>query len=155
MSEEQDHAGVVTHPPVFYIIATIIGLGVDYIYPLSFEFQGNEKTAGIVFVILGTLITALEFKMFASKKQSPSVHASVSEVYQSGIFAYSRNPIYLGVMLWMISGALFYDKLWILIMVGPLVIFMNKVVIEKEEAYLSHKFGDDYLNYMKKVRRWI
>lgn len=155
MSENDDNAGIVTHPPVFYVVATLIGLGIDYIYPLSFGFQGMTETAGIIIVILGTLVTILGFKLFASNKQSPSVHASASQVYQSGIFGYSRNPIYLGVALWMLGGALYFDKAWIAIMMLPLLLFMNKVVIEKEEAYLEGKFGDEYRNYKKKVRRWI
>jgi protein-S-isoprenylcysteine O-methyltransferase Ste14 len=55
----------------------------------------------------------------------------------------------------MMSGALYFNKAWIMIMVLPLILWMNKVVIEKEEAYLEEKFGDDYLAYKKKVRRWI
>ena len=93
--------------------------------------------------------------MFSTDKQSPSVHEPTNAVYQSGIYAYSRNPIYLGVLLWMISGALFFDKTWIMIMAFILIFFMNKVVIEKEEAYLEEKFGEDYLAYKQKVRRWI
>lgn len=155
MSENQDHAGIVTHPPVFYIIATLIGLGIDKFFPLSFGFEGETETAGIVIFILGLLIAGMSGRKFASDKQSPSVHAPTTAVYQDGIYAYTRNPMYLGVMLWVVAAALYFDKVWILIMVVPLVIFMNKVVIEKEEAYLEEKFGDDYRAYKEKVRRWI
>lgn len=155
MSDMQDNAGIVTHPPVFYIIATLIGVGLNYIYPLSFGIDSSIETAAIIIFILGTIVAALGFKMFISNKQNPSVHATVSKVYQSGIYAYSRNPIYLGVSLWMLSGALYFDMLWIMIVMVPLIIVMNKVVIEKEEAYLEQKFGEDYIAYKKKVRRWI
>ena len=155
MSENADNPGIVTHPPVFYIVAILIGLGIDYFMPLSFGFEGMTKTVSLVILILGTIVTVLGFKMFTTDKQSPSVHEPTVAVYQSGIYAYSRNPIYLGVLLWMMAGALFFDKVWIMIMVLPLILWMNKVVIEKEEAYLEEKFGDSYLDYKKKVRRWI
>ena len=155
MSENADNPGIVTHPPVFYIVAILIGLGIDYFMPLSFGFEGMTKPVSLVILILGTIVTVLGFKMFTTDKQSPSVHEPTVAVYQSGIYAYSRNPIYLGVLLWMMAGALFFDKVWIMIMVLPLILWMNKVVIEKEEAYLEEKFGDSYLDYKKKVRRWI
>ena len=135
MSENSDNPGIIMHPPVFYIVATLIGLGIDYLFPLSFGFEGMAATASIAILILGTIVTGLGFKMFTTDKQSPSVHEPTTSVYQSGIYAYTRNPIYLGVLLWMIAGALFFDKAWIMIMALPLVLFLNKVVIEKEEAY--------------------
>lgn len=155
MSEKSDNPGIVTHPPVFYIAATLFGLGFDYLIPLSFGFDGMAEIASIVIFIIGMIILVLGFKMFTTDKQSPSVHEPTSAVYQSGVYAYSRNPIYLGVMLWVIAGALFFDKVWIMIMVLPLILIMNKIVIEKEEAYLQEKFGDDYSAYKNKVRRWI
>ena len=155
MSENADNPGIVTHPPVFYIVAILIGLGIDYFMPLSFGFEVMTKTVSLVILVLGTIVTVLGFKMFTTDKQNPSVHEPTDAVYQSGVYAYSRNHIYLGVLLWMMSGALYFNKAWIMIMVLPLILWMNKVVIEKEEAYLEEKFGDDYLAYKKKVRRWI
>ncbi|MCP5381316.1 MAG: isoprenylcysteine carboxylmethyltransferase family protein [Kordiimonadaceae bacterium] len=155
MDDHQDNAGIITHPPVFYIIAIILGLILDYIYPLSVGLAGNEKIAAIVLFILGTIIIILGFRIFARNKQSPSVHASVTKVYQSGIYAYSRNPIYLGVALMMLAFGLYLDKLWIIFMMIPLIIILNRLVIEKEEAYLEAKFGEEYIKYKKKVRRWI
>ncbi len=155
MSEDQDHAGIITHPPLFYITAALIGVGIDYIVPLSFGFGGGTTAAAIIIFILGLLIAGMSGRKFASDKQSPSVHAPTTSIYTSGIYAYTRNPMYLGVMLWMAAAALYFDKLWILIMCVPLILFMNKVVIEKEEAYLEDKFGDEYRTYKAKVRRWI
>ncbi|MDG1438225.1 MAG: isoprenylcysteine carboxylmethyltransferase family protein [Emcibacteraceae bacterium] len=155
MSEEQDNAGIAVHPPVFYIVAALIGVGIDYLFPLSFGSDAMLETAGIIIFLLGLIIAVLSFKIFASNKQSPSVHASASKIYQSGVYAYSRNPIYLGITLWLVAAALYFDNVWLLIITVPLILFMNKAVIEKEEAYLTSKFGDDYLSYKKKVRRWI
>ena len=55
----------------------------------------------------------------------------------------------------MMSGALFFDKVWIMVMAFILIFFIYKVVIEKEETYLEEKFGENYLAYKQKVRRWI
>jgi len=155
MSDNQDNAGIITHPPVFYIMALLIGLGLDYLYPISFGFMEVTRTASIFIFISSGIILALGFGMFATNKQSPSVHASAAKVYKSGIYAYSRNPLYLSLVLLMLALSLFFDKVWIAIMILPVIIIVNKFVIEKEETYMEDKFGDDYLDYKKKVRRWI
>ncbi|MCC3862144.1 methyltransferase family protein [Pseudemcibacter aquimaris] len=155
MDENQDHAKIIMHPPVFYIIAALIGLGIDYFFPLSFGFEGATGTAGILLFILGVIIAILSMKNFAKDKQSPSVHAPTHNIYTSGIYGYTRNPIYLGALIWLMAAAVYFDKAWIFIMSAPLIVFLNKAVIEKEEAYLEEKFGDEYRSYKKKVRRWI
>ena len=55
----------------------------------------------------------------------------------------------------MVAASFYFDNVWLVIVTVPLIVFMNKMVIEKEEAYLERTFGVEYLDYKKKVRRWI
>ncbi len=155
MTDESDNAGIIAHPPVFYIIAVLIGLGGDYLIPLSFGLAAGTKIAGFAVFVTGTVISVMSFKMFAGDKQSPSVHEPTNSIYTSGVYSLTRNPIYLGVLMWVVAASFYFDKLWLLIICVPLVVFLNKAVIEKEEAYLENKFGDEYRDYKSKVRRWI
>lgn len=155
MKEHIDNAGIITHPPVFYILATMLGLTFDKIFPLSFFFKELGLVAGIIVFTLGVLVLILGLKIFLGHKQHPSVHASTSQIFQSGIFGYSRNPIYLGMALIMLGAALYFDILWMAIFMVPLILVINKLVIAKEEIYLARKFGEKYLEYKKVVRRWI
>src|ERR1700730_5244051 len=72
-----------------------------------------------------------------------------------GVFRKSRNPVYLGMLLLCAGVAFLANSLWILVLVLPLAIILQKGVIEPEESYLEKKFGDKYLRYKAKVRRWI
>ena len=78
-----------------------------------------------------------------------------TEIVTSGVFQRSRNPIYLGMLLLYTGIAILANSLWILILVLPFAIILQKGVIEPEEAYLEQKFGDEYLRYKARVRRWI
>jgi protein-S-isoprenylcysteine O-methyltransferase Ste14 len=76
-------------------------------------------------------------------------------VIQSGIYRYSRNPIYLSFCIATIGAALLIDSWWGLIAVAPLVYLLQLLVIRKEESYLQTKFGDPYRDYLRRVRRWL
>jgi protein-S-isoprenylcysteine O-methyltransferase Ste14 len=77
------------------------------------------------------------------------------KIVTSGVFQRSRNPIYLGMLLLYTGIAILANSLCILVLVLPFAIILQKGVIEPEEAYLEGKFGDEYLRYKAKVRRWI
>ena len=83
----------------------------------------------------------------------PSEHSS--KVVTSGLYAYSRNPIYLGWFL-LIAGVGFRNaSLLVLVIAVTMVLLLYQAVIVEEEAYLEKRFGDEYLRYKKSVRRWL
>ena len=72
-----------------------------------------------------------------------------------GVFAYSRNPIYLG-FCFLVSGiALYLNTVWLLLSLFPSVWLLMRWVISKEERYLEQRFGEHYLCYKQRVRRWL
>ncbi|MBT5072700.1 MAG: isoprenylcysteine carboxylmethyltransferase family protein [Kordiimonadaceae bacterium] len=155
MTEQKDNPGIITHPPVFYIVAVLISIGLNYIYRLSFgrgEMLGN---IAILILVIGVVVFIAAGKTFRKNKQSPSVHATPVKIYTGGIYGYSRNPIYLAANMFLISASLYFDNLWMLLMLVPILYIMTNMVIKKEEAYLQQKFGEEYSDYKKKVRRWI
>jgi len=155
MVESNDNAGIITHPPFFYLAAAIVATIADKVYPLKYNAGQMLEYAGIVIFVLGVALFVTASKFFRINKQSPSVHAKTVKIYTSGIYGRTRNPLYLGVTIWMVAASFYFDNVWLVIVTVPLIVFMNKMVIEKEEAYLERTFGVEYLDYKKKVRRWI
>ncbi len=153
--EDNDNAGIIAHPPIFYIISVIVALIIDYFVPLAMGEAPILKMFAILMAVLGIGIFISAGKMFRTDKQNVSVHTKTESIYQSGIYSRTRNPIYLGVLMVVIAGGIYFDEPWIFITQIPLVLFFNKQVIGKEEAYLERKFGAEYIEYKKKVRRWI
>jgi protein-S-isoprenylcysteine O-methyltransferase Ste14 len=70
-------------------------------------------------------------------------------------FRFSRNPIYVGLALIQTGVGLALGNLWILLLLAPTLWILRRGVIEKEEAYLTRKFGDAYVGYKSSVRRWL
>jgi protein-S-isoprenylcysteine O-methyltransferase Ste14 len=78
-----------------------------------------------------------------------------SRVVTTGIYARTRNPMYLGMSLFTAGLAFVFNSLWFVIVLPLAVYAVTKLAIEPEEAYLERKFGAEYLDYKSKVRRWL
>ena len=74
---------------------------------------------------------------------------------ETGIYCYSRNPIYIGAHIGLIGTAIAFNSVWVLLMLIPFYVIIRYGVIAREETYLERRFGDDYRAYKSRVRRWL
>jgi len=96
----------------------------------------------------------VEFRR-AQTTVNPHTPDKASTVVQSGVFRYTRNPMYLGLALLLI-GAFFYwqNGVTLLVIIGFFA-YLNRFQITPEERVLTQKYGQDYIRYLSRVRRWI
>src|SRR3984893_15460584 len=138
------------------LAATIaLGLVLNFFWPASLLPSALAAPLGILITVgaIALGISAIR-EMFAANTPL-DVRKPSTEIVTSGVFRKSRNPIYLGMLLLCAGVAFLANSLWILVLVLPLAIILQKGVIGPEESYLEKKFGDKYLRYKAKVRRWI
>jgi protein-S-isoprenylcysteine O-methyltransferase Ste14 len=157
MSDKKDSPAInkYIHPPIvamFYIIVAIL-LGI--FVPLISELSRTIRNIGFGFVVVGFLIGLAAFIEFRKAKTTILPHGSVSNIISSGIFRFTRNPIYLGFLFMVIGFPLNFGSVWGIIIAPLFIATMNRLVIEKEEAYLEKKFKEQYTNYKSNVRRWL
>jgi protein-S-isoprenylcysteine O-methyltransferase Ste14 len=76
-------------------------------------------------------------------------------IVETGPYRFTRNPIYLSMMLGLIGLAIALNSLWLLLTLIPFALVIRYGVIAREEAYLERKFGDVYSRYRARVRRWL
>ncbi len=86
---------------------------------------------------------------------NPTKPDSASTLVTSGIYRYTRNPMYLGVVLALVGWAAFLANALALIGAFAFAAYMNRFQIEPEERALSAIFGAEYAAYMSRVRRWL
>ena len=79
----------------------------------------------------------------------------VSRLVQRGPFRYSRNPGYLSLTMIYAGIAILWNALWAILLVPLVVYVIQREVIEREERYLERTFGEEYLAYKRRVRRWV
>jgi protein-S-isoprenylcysteine O-methyltransferase Ste14 len=80
-------------------------------------------------------------------KTALNVRKPTTEIVTSGVFQFSRNTIYLGMVRLCLDAACLFDSVWFLSLCAPLAIILQRGVIEPEETYLEQKCGAKYLRY--------
>jgi protein-S-isoprenylcysteine O-methyltransferase Ste14 len=104
---------------------------------------------------IGFLLGISAFLEFRKARTTLDPHGSAKQVVTSGIYRFTRNPIYLGFLLMVIGLPLTSGIYWGIALAPFYIRTMNRLVIEREEAYLEKKFGNTYASYASRVRRWL
>lgn len=105
---------------------------------------------GLMFSILGVL----GFRQ-AQTTVDPTKPEKSSSLVTQGVYQYSRNPMYVGFLCFILAWALFLNNLWLFLFGWLFVPYMNRFQIRVEEDVLLKIFGQEYQEYMNKVRRWL
>ena len=154
-TEAPDHAGVAFHPPVLLLLALLLGVGAGWLTPLRFLPDAAAIPAGpvVVTMSLGWFIWAV----VTMRRGGASIPTSepTEAIIQRGPYAWSRNPIYLSMVVLQAGVGVWANSGWFLEFAAGSAGLLWWGVISREETYLEAKFGDAYLAYKARVRRWI
>jgi len=151
----QDKAGVLIFPPLLYLLVLATGILVSYFFPQHLINFSIAMPMGILFLITGITTLILAATLFRKNKNPVNPSGSTQLIICSGIYKYTRNPMYLSLTL-IFTGISIITNAWFsFVLLFPLLLICQKGIIEREEKYLTRKFGNEYLNYKEKVRRWI
>ena len=151
----QDHPGVVAPPPLIYAGALAIGLVVHRFFPVKCLPGAAASLLGRVCMgISGMLaLSALLEMRRAGTHVDPRQPATA--LVSQGPFRLTRNPLYLSLTLLYAGIALVVNSLWPILLLPGALIMIRYGVINREERYLERTFGEQYLSYKAKVRRWV
>lgn len=151
-----DHANVAVRPPVLWGFLVAAGYGLDRWLPLPFLPAGFPAAwVGGGVWLAGFLLAGLAIAQFRRAGTDVQTHTPTAAIVDTGVFAFSRNPIYVGAHIGTVGVAIALDSLWILAMLAPFYLVIRYGVVAPEEAYLERTFGDAYLIYKVRVRRWL
>lgn len=146
-------------PPVIYALAA---LGAGFLaWQIPWSILPPGFTGFILRLLGGAVIVSGVAVALAAERRFKAVGTPVpptkptTAIVTEGIYARTRNPMYLGLTLVLIGLGLLFGSLWFLIAAPFAVFCVTKLAIEREERYLSAKFGDDYHSYKARVRRWL
>jgi protein-S-isoprenylcysteine O-methyltransferase Ste14 len=156
MADTADTSNVIVRPPIAWALAVVAGLALNWLMPLPF--LPAAASAGW----LGTIVFALALALFAWAISTMTRAGSnvptrlpTTTIVETGPYRLTRNPIYLGMVLGLIGLAIAFNSLWLLVTLVPFALVIRYGVIDREEAYLERKFGEVYLAYKSRVRRWL
>lgn len=117
----------------------------------------GQRAVGVCLILIGAGICVLGIVSFrrARTTVNPMTPESTSALVVSGIYALSRNPMYVGFSLVLLGWALFLSDVLAVVGVPAFILYMNRFQIEPEERALAAMFGPEFAAYKSRVRRWL
>lgn len=142
-------------PPFVYLAAILAGVGLDLVRPLPWLPARAAPWVGAALVVVALALFRAATGRFQAAGTPVPGNQPTTAIVESGPYRFTRNPIYLAFSVFALAIACWRNSLWLLGTLAAAVSVMNFVVIRREERYLERRFGDVYLRYKSKVRRWI
>ncbi len=143
------------YPPLMVLAGIITQLLIGYIAPVEPLLSATWQYIGIALMVLGFATILLMARSFRKHETTIIPDGQPSTLMEGGLFAYSRNPIYVAMAVLLIGSGLAIGHIAALIVVPLFVLLVQQIWIVKEEENLEAEFGQIYRNYKIKVRRWL
>ena len=138
-------------PIVSLIILTII-----YLFDLK-EYNLNTDVISVVILFIGIIFIISAVVQFVNRKTTvnPTKPYKTTSLVITGAYKITRNPMYLGLLMIVISTSIFYLNIFSVATPMLFYLWINRFQIKREEIFLTEKFGKEYLLYKTKTRKWI
>jgi protein-S-isoprenylcysteine O-methyltransferase Ste14 len=157
METKRDSPGVYIPPPLFYVLiflAAVFAQKKVLINDSLFHLQITKMT-GMLFLIISLLFLITSLKKFFQSKNTLILIKPASSLQTNGIYRISRNPMYVGLAAMYLGISCLIGNWWNIILFPILLLVIQKYIIKREEKYLERAFGQKYLDYKNRVRRWL
>lgn len=155
--QEKDQKGpdVKFPPPLVFVTGLALGWLVQRMLPVDVAYSGLLYGTGVVLVLAGLTLVAASALQFRRVRTHIEPWKPTSAIVSSGVFAWSRNPIYVAFCLVALGLGCVAHNVWMMLSFMPSAAVVYLIAIRKEELYLAEKFGAEYLAYKERVRRWL
>jgi protein-S-isoprenylcysteine O-methyltransferase Ste14 len=158
-TETRDHPGLMVPPPLFVLIAVALAFVLEWLVPVVFlpavSLQNPLTWAGAIIAIGGVALTVRGAREFQRAGTNVNPFQPALKIVSSGPYRFTRNPMYLGMIVFMLGFSLLLSLEWGLILTPVLWFAFDRLIVAREEAYLSRKFGQPYSDLLTRTRRWL
>ena len=141
-------------PPVIILIAILFQIALHKLLPIMIIFE-KMYWIGIVMGFLGFFIFTGSALLFRINKTTMIPFQDPSFLITNGIYKYTRNPMYLGMLFVQFGIAIYFGSISPFIIPFLFIPIMNNRIIQHEEVMLKKQFGESYIIFKNSVRRWI
>jgi protein-S-isoprenylcysteine O-methyltransferase Ste14 len=156
MKAGRDRTGIVIPPPILFGAPLIAGWLVNRQSPWPLTAYTTIAIGmAVVLIAFGAGVALAGVRRFRRAGTTVLPFGGTSQLVSSGIYRFTRNPMYLGMALTYAGLALLLNSVWCLLLLPVALVSVHVLAIRPEERYLSEKFGEEYRDYRTRVRRWI
>ncbi|MBM3584391.1 MAG: isoprenylcysteine carboxylmethyltransferase family protein [Alphaproteobacteria bacterium] len=151
----KDSPGVIAPPPLLALATIALGLALDAIWPAPLFGPTAQAVVGGALLLAGLGLVAACALRFRRAGTNVPTYRPTTALVTDGPYRFSRNPIYIALLVTLAGLGIAVDSAWLLAGLVPLFVVLRWGVVAREERYLEAKFPDAYPAYMERVRRWL
>jgi protein-S-isoprenylcysteine O-methyltransferase Ste14 len=154
---KKDHPGVYVPPPMIYVAFFFLSVYFQKVWPTEPILQETVliEIAGYAFLIGGVALLIPAVIRFVRSRNTLIPIKPANSLQTTGVYRFTRNPMYLALLLIYIAMAFLKGSLWTLLLAPAVIALVQIYVIRREEQYLSYRFPTEFPVYRTKVRRWL
>ena len=144
-------------PPVVALAVAVMMWGISKATP-SLEMPGLIRITTVIAIALtgiGVALSGVIAFRHAKTTVNPLKPETASSIVTTGVFRFTRNPMYVGLALVLLAWTVFLSSPWASLGLPAFILYMNRFQIVPEERVLSRMFGTEYSAYRARVRRWL
>ena len=144
-------------PPLLFLGCLAGGVLLNIFWPIAFIVPSRRVSLALFFIFFALAVSLGGWALAQMHRAATPHHprATPTALVRSGPFRFTRNPLYLALLLVLFAFAVLVNSVWLVIAVPVLFILLNTIAIPREETTLATLFGDEYAEYRRRVRRWL
>lgn len=159
VERSNDTPGLMMPPPIFLCIAVVVALILDWVTGLGFLAAPGlfslQSWLGLIISAAAVAVTVMGATEFNRSGTNINPFQPALKLVTTGPYRFTRNPMYLGMILLLLGVSLMLSLEWGLILTPVLWFAYDRLVVAREEAYLTTKFGAPYSEFLTHTRRWL
>jgi len=141
-------------PPIVFLCAILLGIGLNRAWPIPFV-PSRFWPFGLLITFCAVFLFLLSYREFRVAGTPVRGSKPSTAIVRTGPYGFSRNPIYLSFVFFVLGLSVWLNAFWLLATLVPAAGFIGLVVIPREERFLERNFPDEYASYKTAVRRWL
>ena len=143
------------HPPLLAGVLVLVTLALHFMLPED-RTVGWEQVIGLLLVAVGAGVSSFAAAIFQARETTRKPWGEPTKFVEQPPFTWTRNPMYLGLTTTLLGLAIFFGSIAMLLLAAPVFFaVIDRMVIPREEETMERIFGQEYVAYKDRVRRWI
>jgi protein-S-isoprenylcysteine O-methyltransferase Ste14 len=142
-------------PPIYFLAGLIAMLLLNYYAPIGRWLNSPWRYAGIMIVVLGFCLSLGSGIYFRKLGTNPRPGAKAKLLVTKGVFRYTRNPMYTGLITMLIGVSILLGTFSPLFVIPIVFVILHTQFVLREERWMEEWFGESYIEYKSRTPRWI
>lgn len=142
-------------PPVYFLVTVVTMAVFNYFAPIKNILHPPVTYSGAIFIVIGLIITTWSAVLFGKAGTAIKPFEESTHMVTQGMYQLTRNPMYLGMVVFLIGVALLFGTLTPFILIPIFILLIQTIFINNEEIVMEKTFGNEYREYKERVRRWL